>query len=107
MANKDKKLERFSKILNVYNEINLDKMAKLIGFRNSIDLEQWILDFPEKYHTYLTIRGKNVIIQSNITEMIDDLLNEFEKWDIKKSEKIIESIDLRRPLFDTTSKTES
>jgi hypothetical protein len=107
MAEKDKNLQKFSKILNVYNEINLDKMAKLIGFRNSIDLEQWILDLPEKYHTYLTIRGKNVIIQSNISETIDDLLNEFEKWDSRKSGKIIESIDLRRPFFRTTSKTES
>ncbi len=107
LAESDKNLRRLSKILNVYNEINLDKMAKLIGFRNSIDLEQWILDLPEKYHTYLTIRGKNVIIQSNITEMIDDLLSEFEKWDTKKSEKIIESLDLRKPLFETTSKTES
>ena len=107
MADRDKNLQKFSKILNVYNEINLDKMAKLIGFRTSIDLEQWILDLPEKYHTYLTIRGKNVIIQSNVSEMIDDLLNEFEKWDSRKSEKIIESIDLRRPFFRTTSKTES
>ncbi len=107
MADRDKNLQKFSKILNVYNEINLDKMAKLIGFRNSIDLEQWILDLPEKYHTYLTIRGKNVIIQSNISETIDDLLNEFEKWDSRKSGKIIESIDLRRPFFRTTSKTES
>ena len=89
LAENDKNLRRFSKILNVYNEINLDKMAKLIGFRNSIDLEQWILDLPEKYHNYLTIRGKNVIIQSNITEMIDDLIGEFERWDTKKSEKII------------------
>lgn len=107
LAEKDKNLQKFSKILNVYNEINLDKMAKLIGFRTSIDLEQWILDLPEKYHTYLTIRGKNVIIQSNISETIDDLLNEFEKWDSRKSGKIIESIDLRRPFFRTTSKTES
>jgi hypothetical protein len=106
LAETDKNLRRFSKILNVYNEINLDKMAKLIGFRNSIDLEQWILDLPEKYHSYLTIRGKNVIIQSNVTEMIDDLLSEFEKWDTKKSEKIIESIDLRKPIFNTPSKTE-
>ena len=107
LAETDKNLLRFSKILNVYNEIDLDKMAKLIGFRNSIDLEQWILDLPEKYHTYLTIRGKNVIIQSNMSEMIDDLLSEFEKWDTKKSEKIIESINLRRPIFNTPSKTES
>lgn len=107
MAEKDKNLERFSRILNVYNEINLDKMAKLIGFKNSIILEQWILDLPEKYHSYLTIRGKDVIIQSNISEMIDDLLNEFEKWDTRKSEKIIERIDLRRELYRTTPKTES
>ena len=107
MADTDKNLQKFRKILNVYNEINLDKMAKLIGFRNSIDLEQWILDLPEKYHTYLTIRGKNVIIQLNISEMIDDLLSEFEKWDTRKSEKIIERIDLRRELYRTTPKTES
>ena len=107
LAEKDKNLQKFSKILNVYNEINLDKMAKLIGFRTSIDLEQWILDLPEKYHAYLTIRGKNVIIQSNVSEMIDELLNEFEKWDSRKSGKIIESIDLRRQFFRTTSKTES
>ena len=107
MADRDKNLKKFSKILNVYNEINLDKMAKLIGFRNSIDLEQWILDLPEKYHTSLTIRGKNVIIQSNISEMIDELLSEFEKWDSRKSEKIIERIDLRRELYRTTPKTES
>ena len=87
MSESVKKLQKFSKILNVYNEINLDKMAKLIGFRNSIDLEQWILDLPEKYSTYLTIRGKNVIIQSNISETIDDLLNEFEKWEIEPEEK--------------------
>ena len=107
MVETDRNLEKFRRILNVYNEINLDKMSKLIGFRNSIDLEQWILDLDDKYHTYLTIRGKNVIIQSNITEMIDDLLSEFEKWDSKKGEKIIESIDLRRPIFNEPPKTES
>lgn len=107
MTDTDKNLEKFRKILNVYNEINLDKMAKLIGFRNSINLEQWILDLPEKYHTYLTIKGKNVIIQSNISEMIDDLLNEFDKWDSRKNEKIIERIDLRKSFFRTKTETES
>lgn len=79
MSSKEKNLERFRKILNVYNEIKLDKMAKLIGFKNSISLEQWILDLPEKYHSNLNIKGKDVIInRAHISEMIDGLLENFE-----------------------------
>jgi len=37
MKDKDKNLQKFSRILNVYNEINLNKMAKLLDFKNSID----------------------------------------------------------------------
>ena len=97
MSSKEKNLERFRKILNVYNEIKLDKMAKLIGFKNSINLEQWILDLPEKYHSNLTIKGKDVIInKANISGMIDELLKEFESWDSRKSGKILEKIDFGR-----------
>lgn len=104
MSSKEKNLERFRRILNVYNEIKLDKMAKLIGFKSSINLEQWILDLPEKYHSYLTIKGKDVIIdKASISGMIDELLKEFESWDIKKSEKILEKADFSRK-FDTTKR---
>lgn len=97
MSSKEEYLERFRRILNVYNEIKLDKMAKLIGFKSSINLEQWILDLPEKYHSYLTIKGKDVIIdKASISGMIDELLKEFESWDSRKSEKILEKIDFSR-----------
>jgi len=78
MTDKDKKIDILGRILNVYNEINLDKMAKFIGFKNSINLEQWILDLPKKYHSCLTIKGKNVIINTNVSEIINDYYMNFD-----------------------------
>jgi len=40
MADRDKNLQKFSKILNVDNEISLNKMVKLIRFKDSITLER-------------------------------------------------------------------
>jgi len=90
--NKEKILKQ---ILTVYHEIKLIKMAKLLGFKNSMNLERWILQLPEKYHPYLTIAGNNVIIDKEIANLIDELSVTFAGWTLKESHKLMKNEDLK------------
>ncbi len=76
--------QRFMKILKVYSEISLAKMAQLLEFENAIELESWLLDQPGDFP--FKISGNMVKIQStDLAADINRLDAAFEDW--KKNEK--------------------
>ena len=73
----DKRQENLKKIIKSYSRISLKLMTELLGFRNVLDLQKWIIDLPGEKLFY--IEGTEVVIPRDL------------KGD--RLEKVVQSLD--------------
>lgn len=81
---KEKRAERFQKIIRNYDVISLTDMAKLLWFKDIIELQGWLMDAFEG--SPMKIRKDEVVIHSGgneeeIESEIDELLNKYREWE--------------------------
>jgi len=88
---KEKRGERFQKIVRNYEVISLKDMAKLLWFKDVIELQEWLMDAFED--SPMKIKKEEVVIHSGgsreeVEIEIDELLRKYRAWESAEFGKI-------------------